>query len=72
VEYPGQWRDDTQTLSASVPVRLRAENLLYVEDDALTPGAATDVKANRGALKEVACPDNVDALNTCLLLQVLR
>ena len=71
-EYPGSWDEETQTLSAIVCVPLRAENLVYVQDSVLTPGAATQVTAARGTLKETPCPARVDPLNSCHLLQVLR
>ena len=70
--YPGLWDEGTQTLSASVTVPLRVENLVYVVDPAVQPGATTTISAARGALKEVACPANVDPLYTCEVLQVLH
>ncbi len=71
-EYPGSWDDQTQSLSAAVSVPLRAENLVYVEDLAIAPGAATPLDAARGSLKEISCPLGVDPLHACYLLQVLH
>lgn len=71
-QYPGSWNDATQTLSASVTVPLRVENLVYVVDPAVQPGATTTVSAGRGTLKEVTCPERVNPLYTCAILQVLH
>jgi hypothetical protein len=71
-QYPGSWNDATQTLSASVTVPLHVENLVYVVDPAVQPGATTTITAARGTLKEVTCPESVSALYTCAILQVLH
>jgi len=70
--YPGSWDDRTQTLSATVTVPLIVENLVYVADAAVQPGLPTTITAARGALKEVTCPESVNPLYSCLLLQVLH
>lgn len=70
--YPGSWDEPTQTLSASVIVPMRVENLVYVDDPAVQPGATTTIRAGRGELKEVTCPPNVNPLFTCDILQVLH
>lgn len=70
--YPGSWDEATQTLSATVLVPMRVENLVYVDDPAIQPGATTTIRAGRGALKEVTCPQNVNPLFTCDILQVLH
>jgi hypothetical protein len=71
-QYPGIWDEETQTLSATVTVPLRAENLVYVLDPAIQPGADTTITAARGRLWDVPCPSDVDPLNACHLLQILR
>jgi hypothetical protein len=71
-QYPGSWNDATQTLSAIVNVPLRVENLVYVVDPAVQPGATTTISAGRGTLKEITCPELVNPLYTCAILQVLH
>ena len=71
-QYPGSWNDATQTLSAIVNVPLRVENLVYVVDPAVQPGATTTISAGGGSLKEITCPDLVNPLYTCAILQVLH
>ena len=71
-QYPGSWNDATQTLSATVDVPLRVENLVYVVDPAVQPGATTTISAGRGTLKEITCPEAVNPLYTCAILQVLH
>ena len=71
-QYPGSWDDRTQTLSAFVTVPVHVENLVYVVDPAVQPGATTTITAARGALKEVTCPSYVDPLYTCAVLQILH
>ena len=71
-QYPGLWDEGTQTLSATVTVPLGAENLVYVVDPAIAPGATTTITAARGRLREVPCPADVNPLYACQLLQVLH
>jgi hypothetical protein len=71
-QYPGLWDERAQTLSATVTVPLGAENLVYVVDPAIAPGAATTITAARGRLKDVPCPAEVNPLFACELLQVLH
>lgn len=71
-QYPGLWDERTQTLSATVTVPLDAENLVYVVDPAIQPGATTTITAARGRLKDVPCPADVNPLYSCQLLQVLH
>jgi len=70
-QYPGLWDERAQTLSATVTVPLGAENLVYVVDPAIQPGATT-ITAARGRLKDVPCPAEVNPLYSCQLLQVLH
>lgn len=70
--YPGSWNEPDQTLSASVTVPLRLENLVYVVDSAIQPGATTTISASRGQLKEIPCPQDVNPLYTCDVLQILH
>jgi hypothetical protein len=71
-EYPGSWDETRQLLTATVAVPLGSENLVYVSDPAIQPGATTVIDAGRGSLKEVPCPSGVDPLFACELLQVLH
>lgn len=71
-QYPGLWDEGTQTLSATVTVPLDTENLVYVVDPAIQPGATTTITAARGRLKDVPCPADVNPLYSCQLLQVLH
>jgi hypothetical protein len=71
-QYPGVWDERTQTLSATVTVPLGAENLVYVVDPAIQPGASTTITTARGRLKDVPCPAEVNPLYACELLQVLH
>jgi hypothetical protein len=71
-QYPGFWDERAQTLAATVTVPLGAENLVYVVDPAIAPGATTTITAARGRLKDVPCPADVNPLFACELLQVLH
>lgn len=71
--FTGAWNDASQTLTADVNVTLKSENLVYVDDPALTPGAETPIRAGRGGqLHEITCPETVPPEHACYLLQVLR
>ena len=71
--FSGAWNDATQTLTADVTVALKSENLVYVDDPAITPGSETPMRAGRsGQLHEIACPETVQLEHACYLLQVLR
>jgi hypothetical protein len=71
-QYPGLWDERTQTLSATVTIPLGPENLVYVVDPAIAPGATTTITAARGQLKEVPCPADVNPLFACEVLQILH
>ena len=71
-QYPGLWDERTQTLSATVTIPLGPENLVYVVDPAIAPGATTTITAARGRLKEVPCPADVNPLFACEVLQILH
>lgn len=68
----GAWNDATQTLTADLSVVMKAENLVYVDDPAITPGGETPMRAGRGQLHEVTCPEAVSIEHACYLLQILR
>jgi hypothetical protein len=72
-ELPSAWNDASQTLTADVSVQLKSENLVFVDDPAVPPGAETPIHAGRsGQLHEVTCPESVRAELACYLLQLLR
>jgi hypothetical protein len=68
----GAWNDAAQTLTADVTVTIRSENLVYVDDSAVTTGGETPIRAARGRLRELTCPESVSVERACYLLQILR
>ena len=72
-ELPSLWNDGTQTLTADVSVQITSENLVFIDDPAVPPGAETPIRAGRAAqLHEVTCPQSVRPDHACYLLQLLR
>jgi hypothetical protein len=72
-DLTGAWNDASQTLTADVSVQVKSENLVYVDDPAVTPGGETPIRAGRaGQLHEVTCPQSVSLEHACYLLQLLR
>lgn len=69
---PGAWNDATQTLTTDLNVRLKSENLVFVDDPAVAPGGETPMRVGRGPLHEMTCPDSVAPEHVCYLLQLLR
>ena len=72
-EYTGTWDDQAQTLTASIRVALRAENLVYVIDEAVPGGIQTPMfLPHVGQLHEISCTPDVPPGHPCYLLQVLN
>jgi hypothetical protein len=71
-DVTGIWNDDSQTLTATVTVGLKVENIVYVVDGAMPPEAETPLQAGRNVLREVVCPRAVPVEHACYLLQVLH
>lgn len=72
-ELPSVWNDATQTLTADLSVPIKSENVIFVDDPAIPPGAEMSIRAGRSdLLHEVACPDWVAPEHVCYLLQLLR
>ena len=72
-KYEGIWNDDTQTLTEQIAFPIGSVNLVFINDEALTPGSATPITASReGKLHEVPCPRVVNALHSCYELTVTR
>jgi hypothetical protein len=72
-ELPSVWNDGTQTLTADLGVQIKSENLVFIDDPAVPPGAETPIRAGRsGQLHEVTCPESVRPEHACYLLQLLR
>lgn len=70
---PGAWNDATQTLTTDLNVRLKSENLVFVDDPVILPGAETPMRAGRsGPLHEITCPDSLPPEHVCYLLQLLH
>jgi hypothetical protein len=72
-ELPSIWNDGTQTLTADISIQIKSENLVFIDDPAVPPGAETPIRAGRsGQLHEVTCPESVRPEHACYLLQLLR
>jgi hypothetical protein len=70
---PGAWNDAAQTFTADVTITLKSENLVFVDDPAISPESETPMRSGRsGNLPEVACPSFVPPQHPCYVLQVLR
>jgi hypothetical protein len=72
-KYEGIWNDDTQTLTDQIALPVGSVNLVFINDESLTPGSVTPITASReGRLREVACPRVVNALHACYELTVTK
>jgi hypothetical protein len=72
-KYEGIWNEDSQTLTEQIAFPVGSVNLIFVVDEALTPGSVTPISASReGRLHEVPCPRVVNAMRACYELTVTK